>query len=388
MSHHTEAHSTTTTAGAAPARRHRPPPAVAVTLVVAVQALFVFCLGYPALHASPHGVPIGVAGPPADRGQLGSALARQKGAFDVHAYARAAAARAAVRGRDVYGALVAAPGGLELLVASAASPAITAMLASEADALGHGRTVTVTDLVPAPGKDPEETGALTTLLPLVLLSLALGAVLAFAERRARRVFGWCAFASMAAGLAVSGVASGLGTFAGSYWADAGVLALLVFGLSAVTAGLVAARPLRPFGSLFVLTMIFLGIPSAGALVPPELLAQPWRATGPGLPPAAAVDAMRGITFFDGAAVSRPLTVLACWAVLGALLVFLAPAAAKTLFKSPGRPRGASHGRRRRGRAKEDRAGPRPRRDKRVRLPAGGLSRRLPPEAGPTPQDAN
>ena len=196
-------------------------------MVVAVQALFVFCLGYPALHASPHGVPIGVAGPPADRGQLGSALARQKGAFDVHAYASAAAARAAVRDRDVYGALVAAPSGLELLVASAASPAITAMLASEADALGHGRAVTVTDLVPAPRKDPEETGALTTLLPLILLSLALGAVLAFAERRARRVFGWCAFASMAAGLAVSGVASGLGTFAGSYWADAGVLALLV-----------------------------------------------------------------------------------------------------------------------------------------------------------------
>jgi hypothetical protein len=43
--------------------------------------------------------------------------------------------------------------------------------------------------------------------------------------------------------------------------------------------------------------------------------------------------MRGITFFDGAAVSRPLTVLACWAVLGALLVFLAPAAAKSLFKT-------------------------------------------------------
>jgi hypothetical protein len=298
-----------------------------------VQVLFVFCLGYPALHASPHGVPIGVAGPSADRGQLGSALARQKGAFDVHAYASAAAASAAIRDRDVYGALVATPSGPELLVASAANPAITAMLASKADALGHGRAVTVTDLVPAPRKDPEETGALSTLLPLILLSLVLGAVLAVAGQRTWRMFGWCAAASVVAGLTVSGVASGLGTFAGSYWAEAGVLALVVFGLSAASAGLVAAKPLRPLEGLFVLTMIFLGIPSAGALVPPELLAQPWRAIGPGLPPAAALDAMRGITFFDGAAVGRPLTVLACWAALGALLVLLAPAAATSLLKA-------------------------------------------------------
>ena len=335
MSHHTEAHRAATAAGATPAEHHRPAPAVIVMLVVGVQVLFVFCLGYPALHASPHGVPIGVAGPPAARGQFDAALARQKGAFDVHDYASAFAARAAIRDRDVYGALVVTPGGPELLVASAANPAMAAMLASSAEALGHGRPVTVTNLVAAPRKDPEETGALTTLLPLILVSLALGAVLAFAERRAWRLLGWCAAASVVAGLAVSGVASGLGTFTGSYWADAGVFALLVLGLSASSAGLVSVRPLRPLEGLFVLIMIFLGIPSAGALVPPELLAEPWRAIGPDLPPAAALDAMRGITFFDGAAVGRPLTVLACWAALGALLAVLAPTAAKSLLKTSG-----------------------------------------------------
>ena len=82
-------------------------------------------------------------------------------------------------------------------------------------------------------------------------------------------------------------------------------------------------PLRPLEGLFVLTMIFLGIPAAGALVPPELLTQPWRAIGPDLPPAAAVDAMRSISFFYGAAAGRPLIVLACWAALGALLALLA-----------------------------------------------------------------
>ncbi len=122
------------------------------------------------------------------------------------------------------------------------------------------------------------------------------------------------------------MAHGLGTFTGRYWADAGVLALLVFGLSACAASLISARPLRPLGALFGLTMIFLGIPSAGALVPAELLAQPWRAVGPDLPPAAALSALRGITFFGDAAIGRPLTVLACWAGLGALLALLVPAA--------------------------------------------------------------
>jgi hypothetical protein len=75
-------------------------------------------------------------------------------------------------------------------------------------------------------------------------------------------------------------------------------------------------------------MIFLGIPSAGALVPAEMLSQPWQAVGPDLPPAAALIALRGITFFHDAAISRSLTVLACWAALSALLAILVPDASR------------------------------------------------------------
>jgi hypothetical protein len=325
MSHYIKARPTAAVSDAAPAGHHRLAPGIIAAMVVGVQVLFVFCLSFPALHASPHGVPIGVAGPPAERSRLGAALASQHGAFDVHTYPSEGSARAAIADRDVYGALVAVPGGTRLLVASAASPQIAALLAGKAKALSKAGPVTVTDVVPAPRKDPEETGSLTTLLPLILVSLALGVVLSLAESRAWRVFGWCAAAATVAGLAASGVASALGTFTGSYLADAGVLALLVFGLSAASAGLVATRVLRPVEGLFALTMIFFGIPSSGALVPPELLPEPWRAIGPGLPPAAALDAMRGITFFGGAAVGLPLTVLACWAALGALLALLVPA---------------------------------------------------------------
>jgi hypothetical protein len=76
----------------------------------------------------------------------------------------------------------------------------------------------------------------------------------------------------------------LGTFTGSYWADAAVLALLAFGLAAASCGTFPVRPLRPPHGLFAPTMVCLGIPSAGALVPMALLAEPWRTVGPYLPP--------------------------------------------------------------------------------------------------------
>jgi hypothetical protein len=309
-------------------RHRRLMPGMIAAAIVGVQVLFAFCLGYPMLHAAPHQVPVGVAGPPAAVSQLSRRLRRQHGAFDVRRYSGLAAAQAAVRDRHVDGALVVSPRGPRLIVASAAGADLASLLTTEAQGLGGAHPVPVTDLVPAPARDPQEVGALATLLPLVLISLVLGAALAFAERRAWRRLGWCAGAAAAAGLGVCGVAASLGTFTGSYWADAGVLALLVFGLSTASSGLVCAKALRPLEGLFALTMLCLGIPSAGALVPAALLAEPWRTVGPYLPPAAALNALRGITYFDAAAIGRPLAILACWAVLGVLLVAVVSTAAR------------------------------------------------------------
>lgn len=308
----------------APAGHRRPAAALIGLAIVAVQALFVFCLSYPPLHASPHGVPIGVAGPATALHQITAPLAAQGTAFEVHVYGSAAAARTGIENRAVYGAIVVTVGGPRLLVASAANPTVAGLLRSTASRLGGDRTIAVTDVVPAASRDPEGVGALTTLLPLVLLSVALGVVLAFVERRPRRLPVWCVAASAVSGLAVSGVAAGLGTFPGSYWANAGVLGLLVLGLCGTSAGLSAVALLRPLAGLVALTMLFLGIPSAGATVPPALLPQPWRAFGPYLPPGAAVDALRGLTFFGGAAVGGPLAVLTCWALIGLILVVAVP----------------------------------------------------------------
>jgi len=88
-----------------------------VVALLALQAALVLLFVVPGHAPEPHGLPVGVVGPapalPADQ-------------FDVHHYPDAAAARAAIREREVYGALVPAEG--RVLVASAASPVVAQAL--------------------------------------------------------------------------------------------------------------------------------------------------------------------------------------------------------------------------------------------------------------------
>src|ERR1022692_2655764 len=304
-------------------RRRVPLGAAAAAGIALVQLLFVFCLGYPPLHAEPHHLPVGIAGPGPAVAQVDMQLSEPRGAYDVHHYADLAAARDGIENRQVYGAIVMVPSGPQLLVASAASPAIADALRAQAARIGGGRPVKVTDVVPAAPNDPQGSGSLTTLLPLVLLSLALGIAIAVLERRRMLQLGYVTLDSAMAGLGVAWTAHAMGTFGGSYWGIAGVLGLLVFGIGTVSAGLAQiAVAGRGLAALLVLLMLNIGVPGAGALVPAPLLAQPWRAIGPYLPPGAAVNAMRGIGFFHGAAITAPLLVLAAWAAAGLALAAL------------------------------------------------------------------
>lgn len=304
--------------------RGRVPLGAAVAVGIAcVQLLFVFSLGYPPLHAAPHEVPVGIAGPVPAVAQVQGQLSGQSHAYDLHRYADQAAARAGIENRQVYGAIVVTPSGPRLLVASAASPVIAGALRAQAARLGGGRPVPVTDVVPAAPADPNGTGSLTTLLPLVLISLALGIAVALVERRRILRLGWVALAAAIAGLGVAWIVHAMGTFGGSYWDIAAVLGLLVFGVGATSAGLTQITAVgRGLAALLALLMLNIGIPGAGALVPVPLLAQPWRVIGPYLPPGAAVNAMRGVGFFHGAATGPPLLLLATWAAAGLVLVTL------------------------------------------------------------------
>lgn len=289
-------------------------------LIVGVQLLFVFCLGYPPLHTTPHDLPVGLAGPASAVAPLRAGLTSKPGQVEVHGYADGAAARHAVERREVYGALVVSAAGPRLLVASAADPKVAQALQAQVEAVARGQAVPVTDVVPTTPADPNQVGALTTMLPLILISLALGTVVTIVHESEVRRVAAIVLGAAVAGLGGSGIVHGLNTFAGGYWSQAALLALIVLAVALAGAGLFRlGDPGRALFGLVALVLVNLGIPSSGALVPVELLPEPWRAVSGWLPPGAGVSALRGVGFFDGAATRGPLLLLGGWALVGMVL---------------------------------------------------------------------
>jgi hypothetical protein len=296
-----------------------------------------FAFAWPASNSGPREVPIAVAGPPEMVGQVEQTLtsvpSRDEGvpAFDVMQVQDQAAAIEAITDRDVYGAIVIGPDGPQLLVASAASPAVAQMLrtaAAELSPVEGGPAVQ--DVVPTTADDPTGAGLAASVLPLVLTSAAGGlAIGLLLTRRGERLVATAGLA-VAAGLGSAALLQyGLGVAAGSYWELAGVLALVVGAVAAAVAGFGAAFG-RAGAGLALAVMILLGNPFSAAPSAPEFLPQPWGELGQLLPPGAGVTAVRSVAFFDGAAIGRPLLVLAIWLVAGLLLVLLGRPARRTV----------------------------------------------------------
>src|SRR4051794_12040214 len=97
----------------------RPAPA-AILLVPVIVALVLTLFAWPASRQEPRDLPIGVAGPVAAAGAVERQLVAKREAFDVRHYADEAAAREAIRDRDVYGVFVPSRSGLTILIASGA----------------------------------------------------------------------------------------------------------------------------------------------------------------------------------------------------------------------------------------------------------------------------
>jgi hypothetical protein len=72
------------------------------------------------------------------------------------------------------------------------------------------------------------------------------------------------------------------------------------------------------GTAVGLVVFVVGDPSAGGSTAPQLLPSPWRSISQGLPPGAAVSAMRDVVYFQGYGATRVLITLGAYAVLGAI----------------------------------------------------------------------
>jgi hypothetical protein len=305
-----------------------PPRARAVVIalgLVALQALVVLLFAWPNARLAPRDLPLVVTGPPAAVASVEDALAG--GSIDLSVVADEEAARAAVLDREAYGALVLDPAGTTVLTAAGASAAVAQQLQQLAAAAVErpGETpastgVAVVDVAPGAPDDPRGAALAASLLPLVLTGMVCGLLLTLlVPGTAARAIGIVVFA-LAGGLVSTAVVQGfLGALTGSYWSNAGVVALTLLAIAATVAGLgtVLGRAGLALGAA---TMFLLGNPLSGIASAPELLPQPWGALGQLLPPGAGGTLLRNVAFFDGAAVATPLLVLGAWATVGLALL--------------------------------------------------------------------
>ncbi|HLK72039.1 MAG TPA: ABC transporter permease [Streptosporangiaceae bacterium] len=333
---------------------------IAVLLPLMI-VLAVLAFAWPAARIAPRGLPVGVVGTGAASAQVLAGLNRSEpGGFDVRRYPDQAAARAAIRDRDIYGAFVIGPGaardsggaaatgpgaardsggaagdgpgGVTVLEASAASPAVAQLLSTVGEELARnagaaaqagGATpyavqVRDVDVVPLPAGDPRGLVLPSALLPLticgVIMAAVIGLVLAFrpAWRQIMALIVVSATAGLGAYLIAQGFLGALPQHAVATWA---VLSLILLAIGSATAGLIALIGAGGLG-LSILAMIFVGNPFSGATSAPELLPAPVGAIGQWLPPGAGANLLRSTAYFGGHGAGVHLTVLVVWIAAG------------------------------------------------------------------------
>ncbi|WP_432980747.1 hypothetical protein [Dactylosporangium sp. CA-233914] len=296
-----------------------------VLLLTALLSLIMVAFAWPATRSSLHDIPLAVAGPPQAAAQVVSQLeSKRAGAFDVTVVGDTAAAERMIKDRKVYGAIDLTTGKPQVIIASAASPAIAQALQQLAQGLGPADAgPAVRDLVPLPQDDPRGAGLAAGALPLVLGGIAAAGLLTnLIIGTGRRVVGAIAFA-VTGGLALVAILQyWLGSLEGDYWTNSGVVALSIAATALTILGLEALFGVAGLG-LGAAAMMLLGNPLSGLASAPEMLPSGWGALGQYLPPGAAGSLLRSSAFFDGAGSAPHLLVLGGWAVLGLILAGIA-----------------------------------------------------------------
>lgn len=300
--------------------RHSPrkPPVMGILAVPAVTAVVLTLFAWPSARLEPRDLPLGVAGAPPAAAAIAQRLAAQDGAFEIHRYADEDAAREAIEDRQVYGAFVATPGGLKVLSASAASPAVAQLLSNAAEDAANAGGAVVEDVVSA----PRGAALGASVLPLVLAGIVTGVMAAVLGASGARFAGLALTGSVLAGLAATVIVqSWLDVVSGDWLVNAAALSLTVLAIAATVAGGYALLGERG-AILAALAMVLVGNPFSAVSSAPEMLPQPVGLIGQLLPPGAGANLLRSTGFFDGAAAGGHVAVLAAWALAGLALMLI------------------------------------------------------------------
>jgi hypothetical protein len=137
---------------------------------------------------------------------------------------------------------------------------------------------------------------------------------------AGRRLGGAALVAVLVGPVVVGLLHGwLGALGGHPVAEAAVVSLGVLAGALLVMGGYALLGVAGL-ALGAAVMVLLGNPLSAATSAPELLPSGWSELGQALPPGALVDALRGVSGFDGAGTGASVAVLTAWVAAGALAV--------------------------------------------------------------------
>ena len=293
--------------------------AASVGVLVAV-SLLVFS-NVAANHSpKPHNLPIGIVGPPAVADVARAQLRRvAPGGYRIHDYDSLATAKSAVLHRSVYGAFQPAPTAV-LLVATAASPAVAALLQRTFGTISRtsGRPLIVQDVTPLPASDSTGATTFSAILGLIIAGLAgTSLVYSFTRHRSEALRIVATFViAVAAGLLTAVITNlVVAAYPGHFFGVWGVATLFLLAIG---------MPIAAFQMLFGVAggaigwvlFFVIGNPASGGSSAPELLPTFWRALSQALPPGAAVTSLRDVVYFHGHGSTRALIVLALYAIVG------------------------------------------------------------------------
>jgi hypothetical protein len=315
-------------------------------VVALVIAVLVLQLGFIASYLGafhnprPHDIPLAVVAPsgapPGVAGQAVAGLNRLPAhPLKARTAPTAAAGRALLDNRTVYGVLLLGPAKTDTLqIATAAGASISAAVTkviTQADR-AQGRIVIVDDVIPAGPGDANGLSAFYLVVGWMVGGYLVSAILAIAKG-SRPVNLRRALFRLAA-LALYAIVSGLGgaiiaetilsALRGHFFALWGFGALVVFAVGAFTMALQVLFDLVGLG-IAILLFVVLGNPSAGGPYPSYLLPTFWAAIGRWLPPGAGTDAVRTIVYFPAASLAHSLAVLGAYALVGIAVTMLAAA---------------------------------------------------------------
>jgi hypothetical protein len=294
----------------------RAPSPLTILLIPIAVALVLTSFAWPTARLEPRELPVGLAGESSGTESIERQLAAGEGSFDIHRYPDEAAAREAIEQREVYGAFVSTGAGTQVLTASAAAPTVAQLLEQAAESGSQSAAAQVEDVVSPSENDPRGAALPASVLPLVLGGTLTGLVATLLAGATRRRAGLVLAGSALAGLAATGIVQGwLGVVEGDWPANWGALSLTVLAIGSVVAGLATLLG-RAGLALGAVTMVVLGNAFSAASSAPEMLPRPIGAIGQLLPPGAGANLLRSTGFFDGAAASGHVAVLASWVLAG------------------------------------------------------------------------